>query len=419
MRSTDGRARGEPTTSDAKETRSAGPVPGGQSRGARGYSTPSTVGGDRRRARLAFFIPDLSVGGAEQVTVDIVNGLASRGHDVDLLLSRFDGELKGRLSDDVTPITLAPKRTSVLGVAAHAPAIRSYVRRARPDALVPHLEHPSVVCLAVARAFDLETMVVPTQHSAFGRTDDETLKDRLVRGLVPRLYPSADRLIAVSEGVADSVATQTPVDRDGISVLHNPVDVDAIRERARKPVDHEWVEDDDTEVVLFVGRHAGQKDLETWLRTFERAQDRRSGLRGVIVGKGPRHEAVAASVQRRGLDDVVSMPGFVDNPYRYMDRADVFLLSSRYEGLPTVLIEALACGCQVVSTDCPSGPAEILDGGLGRLAPVGDDRQLSAAVLEALDSPTPERRLRARADEFSPDAVLDEYERFVGSQLLG
>jgi glycosyltransferase involved in cell wall biosynthesis len=368
---------------------------------------------------LAFFIPDLSVGGAEQVTVSIVNGLVERGYDIDLLLSRNEGELRHRLSPRVNVIELSPSRTSVFGVAAHFPAIALYLKRHEPAALFPHLEHPSVVCLAVARVFDVETPIVPTHHSAFDVSTDRTPKDRIVHRLVSRLYPTADRLIAVSEGVADGIVERTPVERADISVLHNPIDVASIARAGDEPVDHEWIEDDDLEVVLFVGRLAAQKDLGTWLRAFEAIHDQRPQTRGVIVGKGPRREELLASIERLGLEDVVSLPGFVDNPYRYMKRAAVFVLSSEYEGLPTVLIEALACGCQIVSTDCPSGPREILLGGeIGHLVPVGDHAALAESALNALSSPVPTAELQRRADDFSPESVFDDYERFLETHVL-
>ncbi|EMA21607.1 glycosyltransferase [Haloarcula marismortui] len=379
----------------------------------------SSVATDRHRPLLAFFIPDLSVGGAEQVAITIVNGLAERGYDIDLLLSRASGELRSELSERVSIVELPPSKTPAVGVAAHLPALVSYLHREKPAALFPHLEHPSIVCLTINRLLDTETPVIPTQHSAFGHEVEATPKDRIVEQVVPRLYPASDRIISVSEGVADSLVEQTPVDRDDVSVLHNPVDVERIRERASRPVDHEWVEDGDRDVVLFVGRHAGQKNLDSWVRAFERVVDRNPNARGIIAGKGQCRDDIAALVERRGLSDVVSLPGYVDNPYRYMAKADTFLLSSRYEGLPTVLIECLSVGCTVVSTDCPSGPREILaDGEYGRLVPVGDVDGLADAVCDTLADPPDPDRLRSRADDFSPEPVFDEYERFLDEHVF-
>lgn len=364
--------------------------------------------------RLTFFIPDMSVGGAEQVVVNIVNGLSARGYDVELLLSRTRGELQPELASHVTVVELPPTPLPVLGVATHLPALVSYLNRTNPAALFPHLNHTSIVCLAAKKLSDADTKVIPTQHSSPGVSDDQTLKGRVVLRLCSQLYPSADRIIAVSEGVAETLVDRLSVQREIISVLHNPIEVDAVRERARDPVDHRWVEEDETDVILFVGRLAEQKDLETWLRTFERVHEQHPATRGILVGKGSERERLSALADELGLSDVVSIPGYVENPYRFMKQADVFLLSSQYEGLPTVLIEALACGCPIVSTDCPSGPREILaDGEYGTLAPVGDVDALADGVRTTLADPVAADKLQRRADDFAPDAVFDDYEQFI------
>lgn len=363
---------------------------------------------------LSFFIPDLTVGGAEQVTVNLVNGLSSRGYNVELLLSKFKGELQSNLQSQVKVRTLPPSRTPVVGVAAHLPALATYLQRKRPVALFPHLAHPSIVCLAVNRLLDTDTLVIPTHHSAFGISPSTTVKDRVVRRLVPHLYPSADRIITVSEGVADSIIERTSVSRADISVLYNPVDIAAVRRRAREPVNHEWIDDDGIKVILFVGRIAEQKDLKTWLRTFKRVHDQDPTTRAVIVGQGPRRQELQRESNRLGIADVVSMPGYVENPFGYMYRSEVFLLTSLYEGLPTVLIEALACGCPVVATDCPAGPGEVLvDGKYGHLVAPGDVAGLCEAVVDALENPMPSDELQERSDDFAPERVLDRYERFI------
>jgi len=343
------------------------------------------------RLRLAFYIPNLSVGGAEQVTVDIVNGLAARGHDVELVISHATGELLPKVSDQVTVTALGSTRLPVAGIAAHVPALARYLRRVEPAAVFPQMTHASVTCLAARLVVDVETFV----------------------------FPTADRVIGVSRGVADSLVEKMDLNPDRVDVLHNPVEIESIRERARQPVDHEWVEDDDVDVVLFVGRLERQKDLETWLKTFARVHEANPDTRGIVVGKGSQREALQSLAAELGIEDAVSIPGYVVNPYRFMHEAGTLLLTSRYEGLPTVIIEALACGCPVVATDCPSGPREILaDGEYGRLAVVGDVDGLVDAVAETLADPLPAAVLSGRADDFASDPILDEYERFIRTHVV-
>lgn len=367
---------------------------------------------------LSFYIPNLTVGGAEQVTINVVNGLFRRGHDVELVLSHPYGKLQSEIDSGVPVVALGESRVPFAGILAHIPRLVTYLEETQPDALISQVTHANVVCLLAGRLADADTTMVPTEHNAFDVEPPESLKSTLLRRLAVHTLPTADELIAVSQGVADSLVTKTGVGNDDVHVLHNPIDVSAIRERATEPVEHEWIEDDDLDVVLFVGRLHPQKDLETWLRAFERVHQSNPDTRAVIAGQGPLQDDLSATAARLGIANVVSVPGYVDNPYRFMDQASVFLLSSRFEGLPTVLIEAMACGCPVVSTDCPSGPSEILgDDTYGRLVPVGDEQRIAAAVERTLTDPIDAALLRQRADDFEPSVVLDEYERFIESSL--
>ena len=369
--------------------------------------------------RLSFYIPSLAVGGAEQVTVSIVNGLVERGYDIDLVVSHPQGELRSNVADDVSITKLGSSRVPVAGIGAHVPALAKYLSRTEPKAVFTQKLDASMVCLLAKWLVDVDTKIIPTIHSAFGITSEPTAKSRALTSFATRSLAYADHVVAVSEGVADSVVDATTVRPADVSVLHNPVDVEAVRERSRTPVDSQWVENDDVQLVLFVGRLERQKDLETWLRTFARVHRSSPTVRGIIAGKGSQRDRLQALAKQLGIEDAVSIPGYVENPYRYMRKADVFLLSSRFEGLPTVLIEALACGCQIVSTDCPCGPREILrEGEYGQLAPVGDVAALAHGVETSLADPIPSERLERRADDFAPGVVLTEYERFIETHVF-
>jgi glycosyltransferase involved in cell wall biosynthesis len=162
-------------------------------------------------------------------------------------------------------------------------------------------------------------------------------------------------------------------------------------------------------VIVAVGRLAAQKDFATLLRAFARVRERRPA-RLLILGEGRLRPALEALVAELGLGAAAAMPGYAENPFSALARADLYVMSSRYEGLPGALIQALACGCRVVSTDCPSGPAEILDHGrFGQLVPVGDAAALAEAMLAELDAPPDPERQRARAAQFSVPRAVDAY----------
>jgi glycosyltransferase involved in cell wall biosynthesis len=227
--------------------------------------------------------------------------------------------------------------------------------------------------------------------------------------MVRRFYPWADAVVAVSDGVAADTAEVARIPRDAIRTIYNPADVDDIARQARLPVDHPWLQPGGPPLILGVGRLAAQKDFPTLLRAFARLRQGRDA-RLVILGEGRQRPALEALVAQLGLAECVDLPGYEGNPFRFMARAALFVLSSRYEGLPGALIQALACGCPVVSTDCPSGPHEILEGGdYGPLVPVGDDMAMAEGMERVLASPPDPDRQRRRAECFSVDACADQY----------
>jgi glycosyltransferase involved in cell wall biosynthesis len=366
----------------------------------------------RPMPRVAFFIPSMNLGGAQQVTVTIANGLAARGYSVDLVLARGGGPLLDRVDHAVTVVDLETPEVPGVGVLTAIPALRAYLRRERPDVLFAAMMNANVVGVLTDAVAGVDTRLVLTEHNTFGVRPG--LRDRATARLASALYPRADHVVGVSRGVADSVVVGTGVNDDRVSVLYNPIDIDAIRAAAREPLDDEARELMDGDVVFTVGRLEDAKDHAMLLRAFRRVHEERPWVKLVIGGSGSNRVELEALTAEFGLDDVVTFAGYVDNAYAYMAAASVFALSSKHEGLPTVLLEALACETPIVSTDCPSGPREILaEGRYGHLTPVGDDAAFAEAILETLDAPVPAAALGTRAEDFSLDAVLSEYETFI------
>jgi len=188
-------------------------------------------------------------------------------------------------------------------------------------------------------------------------------------------------------------------------------DLDAL---ASEPIEHPWLVPGPPPVVLAAGRLTAQKDFPTLLRAFARLVPERD-LRLMILGEGPDRAALEAEIEALGLGDRVALLGFQANPFSYMARARLFVLSSAWEGLPGVLIQAMACGTPVVSTDCPSGPREVLEGGrLGPLVPVGDAEALARAIMQTLDAPLPAEILKARAAQYGLAPVSRRYLAALG-----
>jgi glycosyltransferase involved in cell wall biosynthesis len=291
------------------------------------------------------------------------------------------------------------------------PALVGYLRRERPDVVLSTSNPANLVCAFARRLAGGHTRVVLSANIHLSAAIARRARPwrPLLRWLARRTYSRADAVIAISSGVADDLLRVTGVPRRRVHVVHNPVAVEEIRDRARAPLDHPWFAPGEPPVLLAVGKLSPQKDFPTLLRAFARVRAARRA-RLVILGEGAQRSRLARLARRLDIASDVALPGFQPNPYAWMARASVFVLCSAWEGFSNALAEALACGCPVVSTDCPSGPAEILDGGaFGPLCPVGDDRALAGAILRVLESPPLPDLLRARAATFSVDAAAERY----------
>jgi glycosyltransferase involved in cell wall biosynthesis len=232
---------------------------------------------------------------------------------------------------------------------------------------------------------------------------------RLSIPLIRWLYPKADAIVAVSRGVGDSLAVVTGIPRERIHVIHNPLVSAELTADAEHSPGHPWFDKPRLPVVLGVGRLVPQKDFDTLIRAFALVRQQARG-RLLILGEGPERPRLMALISALGLESEVELLGFTGNPYAYMRRARLVVLSSTFEGFGNVLVEAMACGTPVVSTDCPSGPAEILEQGrYGPLVPVGDPVALAAAMVNVLHGPIDRRALLDRSQAFSIERIAGQY----------
>ena len=294
-----------------------------------------------------------------------------------------------------------------------------YLETARPAVLYPVGETANLLAVAARGLSGAPTRViaglhaaVPKRRAAAGGAGGRWRARLLARGIRRALH-RADGIVAASRGLADEWAGDAAVPRSRIAAIHNPVVGANLASLAAAPLHHPWFREDGPPLILGAGRLAPQKDFETLLRAFALARRRRPA-RLAILGDGELLPSLRGLADRLGVRRETLFPGFARNPFAWMARAGVFVLSSKWEGFGNVLAEALACGCPVVSTDCPSGPAEILDGGTwGRLVPVGDPPALAEAILATLDAPPDRESLRRRGARFSEDRAARAYARFI------
>jgi glycosyltransferase involved in cell wall biosynthesis len=300
-------------------------------------------------------------------------------------------------------------------------------------ALMRYLQEHPITPLLVAKDRAIRSAIVARALSATRNRLVGQLNTNLSAALAERstlqrfwrtwpmrwFYPHIDAVVCVSQGVAEDTHQLTGLPMDRLPVIRNPV-IDAdLYEKSREPLDHPWFQSSDAPLILGAGRLTRQKDFPTLIRAFARLRSERS-CRLAILGEGPDRDALTRLVQTLGLADDVLLPGHVDNPFAWMAKSRLFVLSSCWEGSGNVLTEAMALGIPVVSTDCPSGPSEMLAGGLhGPLVPVGDEAALAEAMTRTLKHPQPAEFLQHAVREYRADVSARRYLKILGITALG
>ena len=339
--------------------------------------------------------------------------LTGEGLATDLIVAGSGGALRGSVPADVRLVDLASWKTPLC-----LPALVRYIRRERPAAMIATLEQSCATALVAKWFVDREFRLIVRQavvYSAFRRLLG--LRMRLVMTAMRLLLPQADAVWAVSSAVAEDLQRVAPRAAHLLHVVVNPVVDAALARKAGEPVCHPWFEDSHIPVALTAARLVSFKDLPTLLRAFAIVVERRSA-RLVLLGEGEERPHLEALAGQLGIREQVDFLGFQINPFAYMARARVFVLSSAVEGLPGALIQAMACGTSVVSTDAPGGAREVLeDGRWGRLVSIGDAAAMADAIMETIDDPTPPETLIKAASRYSTAAFSKQMTALLGRVL--
>jgi len=367
-----------------------------------------TVGAARSEGaqdrKISVVLHDLRGGGAERMMLRIAKGMGDRGRNVDLVLVKAQGEFLRDIPDSVRVVDLDSP-----SVASAIPLMVRYLRKEAPSSILTALTHMNVAVAAARWLARSKARLVLSERNQISlkAADVRAWRLRLVYAGVRFAYPLADAVTAVSKGVANDVLQFARVKPQNVQVIYNPAFGDDLIGRSQEPLNHPWFGEGQPPVVLAVGRLHHQKGFDILLDAFSAVLAERS-CRLIVLGEGEQRETLERQAQQLGIAAYVQFPGFVKNPYAYMSRAALFVLSSRWEGLPGALIEAMACGCAVVATDCPSGPAEIIENSTqGAIVPVEDSDALAAAMLEALNTPRGRGVDRARC--FNTASAVDAY----------
>ncbi len=360
---------------------------------------------NKKLTHIALVLGSMRMGGAERASLNLINALVEKGLHCDLILVNKEGEFLTEVNPEVNIIDLGSRRTLF-----SAFSFKRYLKMTPPQVIIAGQTHVQLMVLRARKQTAPNIPVILNEHSTFSTNHPlRSWKSRILRFMARRWFPRADAITAVSQGVAEDLAGMIPALKKKLHVIYNPVLNSTLRELSRESPQLPWSEEDRVPFILGAGRLVKDKDFQMLLRAV--AQVRRSKkVRLVILGEGEEHEPLLKLARELNFGEDFSLQGYTKNPYAWMRMASLFVLSSRREGLPMVLIEALACGCKVISTDCPSGPKEILGNGkYGTLVPVGDVDALAEAITAAMEKPSLNEVAEEALRPFEANKVADDY----------
>nr|WP_294073509.1 glycosyltransferase [Sphingomonas sp.] len=354
--------------------------------------------------KIAIILPNLRGGGAERVALASATDLADKGHAVDIVLLQEGGEL----------LELVPAAVRVISFRKHRfrhalPNLVKYLRTEKPDVVHAVMWPVTVIAVIAHRVARSRAKLVVSDQNALSQQIPEGSQRRLLRWTARMTYPRADVRIQCSKLAAEDLADLSGIPLDTFDVIYNPIsppdDVSGT-----PAIERLWKGGHPR--LITVGSFKAQKNHALLLRAFARVGDSKATL--LMLGEGELRGPLEALAAELGIADRVIMPGFAVDPWPYLASADIFVLSSDYEGFPLVLAEAMHAGLKIVSTDCISGPGEMLDGGrYGRLVPCGDEDALARAIEAAFDEPPQPDRVRARAAEMAGPAMIERYSELL------
>lgn len=365
-----------------------------------------------KNLRVCLFPDALRNGGIGRVNLNLAEGFLQQGVAVDFFLNYSDER-----------VAQIPKRARVFfgkgSTKASLSSLVAYLRRERPDVLVTSHTYTTIASLIAKALSGVPTRIVVTVHTTFSQDNlsgkSDSLYVRLSTLLCRWFYPQTKAIVAVSRAVADDTAHFLKLNPARIRVIFNPVVTPSLYTQSIFSAEHPFFQEKTAPVLLAIGRLTAQKDFPTLLRAF--AEVRKTlPAKLLILGEGEAREMLETLAKTLNLGSDFSMPGFVANPYPYLKAADVFVSSSAWEGLPTVVIEALALGTPVVATDCPGGTREILqEGDFGELVAVNNPSALAKAVIDTLSSPNNKAKLEERGQDFSLQEATQHYLELLGA----
>lgn len=358
---------------------------------------------------ISIFLSSLRTGGAERAMLTFCTAAIEQGLRVELVLCKDEGRLKQLVPKELRIIDLRCKRTAYA-----LPKLARYLTHTRPQALYSTVRNTNVIAICAAKASGLKIPVIVRESSSPLSSQKRTALERVTTGLIPLTYRFAHAVIAVSDGVAEDLITMSSSLKERIKVMPSPVISHEMLTLAEAPITHPWFLHPEIQVIVCAARMEPDKGYDTLISAFDRLRAR-VDAKLVILGNGTQRDSIQRRVAALDLSEHIDFLGFVVNPFPYMKHAHACVLASKHEGLPNVLIQAMAFGTPVVSTDCKSGPREILcDGRYGQLVNIGDAAALAAALEKAITLPRQTEAQRYVHERYSAHTATSAYLSLVG-----
>ncbi len=361
------------------------------------------------KPRVAFFLSSLDGGGAERVILDLAQELRKQGYGVDILLIRKSGAYLQNVPEGISVIELRTRSKRYFRTISAIPALIEYLNTVQPLCILSSLPRNNIAMCVADFFVTASSKVILIEHSNLTEylKRENGFKVKVLPFLMSLLYRRADHIVGVSKGVVEDIRRVLRLPTKRMTAIYNPINLAAIQQQAATDV---TASPNGASFILGVGRLTKQKNFTLLIEAFSILGKDNDSLHLVLLGEGEERQKLEQQVGNLGLKNRVHMPGFVDNPFAWMKQTRMLVLSSDFEGFGNVLVEAMACGTPVVSTDCPDGPREVLeDGKWGILVPRGDSEALAQAMQKTLENPIDPEVLKERAKDFSPEKIAKHY----------